>query len=516
MPDVPCLYPQDFTNLLLTQLPVYTEEILRDVRPTDGLLGHVSTGQWNAFRGVSQTQDRFRNVKANVSKAWEDVSETTCEGTPCDPIEHEICWGWDRLTFGQERQSWKSQLLCFDQMISATQAVEHTEQIVSEILRPATSDIGSFYVRKKALDLAGRKILANATMSNFTWSWELTGDSEIYGLPSAWPTSKLTPEMLQRQFTPLMYNGYFGKWTNDPFWGEYNQFAELITDMDTVWALDKLSTNQRISDLWRFTQWGPAHEYYKYGMGGNIGNYMTHVDPFVLRFNRRNDGRAQLVLPFENVEATVGIGSQFNDDFANAQYQMSFIWHRFAWELQVVQMESVNPMMPFMVRGLNGQWNFAIDDLGADCDGKPIANYRKNKGFFYADFRFAGRPKYTEWLTAIFHKREPMVVYVVDVCAADPGYPAQIYRSACDGCDTVYRWEPEPQEDGSFVLDADTVTCNEEPIANGAIDAANLAALVIALNADGELNNLGTWVADGVDLLLTGATCKPVLPWVTE
>lgn len=513
MSDQACLFPDQFSNLLLTQLPVYTEEILRDVRPTDGLMGHIQSGQWDPFRGVTQTQDRFRNVKANVANKWETVSETSCEGSPCDPIENEICWGWDRLTFSQERQSWKSQMLCFDQMISATQAVEHVQQIVSDILRPATQDITSFYVRFKALELAGNKLLANATMSSFTWTWNPVGNENIYATPSAFPTSKLTPEMIQRQLPRMRNRGYFGKWTNDPFWGGYDQFAELITDDDTCWELDKIATNSRVSDLWRFQMWDAAHEYYKYGMGGQIGNYMTHVDPFCLRFNKRGS-QVQLVLPFKNSAATVGIGSDDNPDYHNAQYQISFIWHRFAWKLLTVKMEQVNALMPFLVRGLNGEWRFAIDNLGSDCDGKAIANYRRNKGFFYADFRLAGRPMYTEWLTAIFHMREPKVIYEVAPCAADPGYPAQTYNSACDGCDTTFRWQPDANDSGHYVLAANSTTCNSEPLANGAIDAASLAALVTALNGDTDLGAIGTWSADGTDLVLTGATCKPFLPWV--
>lgn len=513
MPEVPCLYPQQFLNLLVTQLPVYTDTILRDWRPTDGLLGHISTGQWNPFSGTTQYQDRFRNVKANVTKKWEAVNHESCEDAPCDPTEHEIGWGYDRNSFTQERQSWRSQLLCFDQMMSATKAVEHIEQIVNEVLRPATKDISSMYIRKKALALAGRKLLANATMSSFTGTWATTGDAEIYYTPSAFPTSKLTPEMLQKQVPRMRNIGYFGKWTNDPFFGGYDNFAELITDDETAWSLDKIATNQRISDLWRFTMWSAAHEYYRYGMGGQIGNYMVHVDPFALRFNRVGS-RLQVVLPFKNTAATVGIGSDDNPDYHNAQYQISFIWHRFAWMLKVVQMQSVNPAMPFMVRGLNGEWNFAIDDLGGDCDGKPIANYRKNKGFFYADFQYAGQPLNTEWLTAILHLREPMVVYEVAPCATDPGYPEQNYRSANDGCETSFRFEVTPDADGHYVLDANTVTCNDEPVDNGAIDAATLAALVIALNGDADLGALGTWVADGNDLILNEATCRPVLPWV--
>ena len=508
-----CLFPQDFSQLLLTQLPIYVEQILRDVRPTDGLMGHVQSGQWDPFKGIQQTQDRFRNVKANVAKSWEDVSETSCEGAPCDPIENEICWGWDRTTFGQQRQSWKSQMLCFDQLISATQAVEHIDQIVSEILRPATQDITSMYVRKKALDLAGNKLLANATMSPFTFTWNTVGNEDLYLVPSAWPTSKLTPEMIQRQLPRMRNLGYFGKWTNDPFWGGYDQFAELLTDDDTVWELDKIAANSRISDQWRFSMWDAAHEYYKYGMGGQIGNYMTHVDPLSLRFNRTAANGAQVVLPFKNEAATVGIGSTDNADYHNAQYQISFIWHRFSWSLLTQQLQQVNPMMPFLVRGLNGQWNFAIDNLGADCDGKAIANYRKNKGFFWADFRLAAKPMYTEWLTAIFHMREPKVIYEIAPCAADPGYPAQEYSSACDGCETTYRWEPDADSEGNYVLAANSVTCNDDPVANGAISSATVGALATDLNNDAEMGALGTWSADGTDLVLTDATCKPYLPW---
>lgn len=514
MPGQSCLTPQQFTNLLVSQLPVYSPEILRDIRPTDGLAGHISVGQWDPFAGVQQTKDRFRNVKANTTKKWEDVSETTCVGSPCDPTENEIGWGWDRITFGQQRQSWKSQLLCFDQEISATKAVEHIGQIVSDILRPATQDINSMYVRKKSLDLAGNKILADASMTPFTFTWSTIGNEEIYLTPSAFPTSKLTPEMIQRQLPKMRWMGYFGKWTNDPFFGGYDQYAELITDDDTVWSMDRVSTNQNIANLWRFTQWNDAHDYYKYGMGGSIGNFMTHVDPFCLRFNKVGN-KLQVVLPSKNVDATVGIGNTWNTDYDNAQYQVSFIWHRFAWKLKVQQLAQINSMMPFLVRGLNGEWRFAMNDLGSDCDGNPIANYRQNKGFFYADFRYGAEPSYTEWMTAILHMREPLPFYVVAPCAADPGYPTQDYNSANDSCDTTYFWEPDANGSGHYVLSADTVTCNDEPVANGAIDSASLAALVTDLNNDAELGALGTWSTSEGKLWLTGATCRPFLPWVT-
>ncbi len=521
--NVPCnLSAAEFSNFILSQLPVYEKEILRNVRPTDMLAAHVSSGMWDAFSGTSQTQDRFTTVFPNTTAKWQDVADTSCAAdAPCDPVENEIGWGYKRLTFGQQKQSWRSQMICFDQEISATKAAEHFAQIISDILRPASAAVTSMYVRKKALELAGRKLLANGTMSPFTFSWETDGNQEIFMTPSALPTSKLTPEMIKRQIPYLRNIGYFGKWTNDPFWGGYDAFAELITDDDTVWELDKLATAPNVSNAWRFTEWMAGHDYFKYGMGGQIGNYMTHIDPFTLRFNKNTNApggttKLQLVLPYRNdAVATAGLNDTVNEDYLNAQYQVSFIWHRFSWELLTQRMEQINPLMPFLVRDLSGKWQFAIDNLGSDCNGVAIPNYRRNKGFFYADWRLAGRPRYTEFLTAILHMREPQVIYEVAPCASDPGYPAQVYNSANDSCGDPIRWIPAANGSGHYVLDANSVTCNEEPVANGAIDAASLAALVTALNGDVTLGAIGTWSTDNGYLILTDYSCTPVLPWVT-
>ena len=50
---------------------------------------------------VEITQDRFRNVYPNVTKAWRKVvaNGPGCVGSPCDPPEHQIGWGADRLTY---------------------------------------------------------------------------------------------------------------------------------------------------------------------------------------------------------------------------------------------------------------------------------------------------------------------------------------------------------------------------------------------------------------------------------
>lgn len=517
-----CLNPTQFSQFLLEQLPIYEEMIIRDVTPTDGWIGHVSVGQWDPFDGTQHVLDRFKDVQPNVTKKWNPVTNSACLGgvdAPCDPPENFIGWGSKRITYGQERQSWRSQLLCFDQILTVNKAQQNIEQIVSDILRPATSRIASQYLRKKLAEIAGKKWLASAAMTDFTYAWETTGDAEIYITTSGEPTSKITPQMLQRRVQPLRNIGYFGKWTNDPFFGGYDSLIELVTDDDTAWDLDKIATDLKVSQAWRFNQWDAAHDYYKYGMGGQLGNYMVRIDPFPLRFNKVSTNRFQIVLPYINsaAEATTGIGRANNPDWFTAQYQFSYIHHRMAAKVMVQRMEQVNALMPFAVRDLSGQWRFAINDLGIDCNGNPIANYRGNKGFFYADFQYATEPYYTEWEELIFHKREPAYVVAVDTCADDPGSPTQYYNSANTTCGTTIEFTPVADDTGHYVLAADTVTCDGNVINNGAIDAASIAALVTALNADtGGAADLGTWVQFGSDIQLTETECQSVvLSWVT-
>lgn len=513
-----CISPQEFAQFLDEQLPIYDEMIIRDIRPTDGWIGHVSVGVWDPFDGTEHSRDRFRNVQPNVTKRWNEVDNTACIGgdqAPCDPPENFICWGYDRITYGQERQSWRSQLLCFDQILTVNKAQEHLSQIISDILKPSTSRIASFYLRKQAAKLAGKKWLASSAMADFTFSWQLTGDEEQFITTSGEPTSKITPQMLQRRVAPLRNVGYFGKWTNDPFFGGYDQFIELVTDDETAWDLDKIASDGRVSDAWRFQMWDAAHKYYQYGMGGQLGNYMVRVDPFPLRFNKVSTNRFQVVLPYENVGATVGIGSQDNTDFHNAQYQFSIIHHRMALKVRVQRMESVNPLMPFAVRDLSGAWRFANNDLGQDCEGRAIANYRGNKGFFYADFQYSTEPVYVEWEELIFHKREPAFVTEVDTCATDPGYPTQNYNSACDECEDTQIFSPQEDSATNFHIEANTITCEGVPIVHAAKSSATIAALVTALNADTGTRALGLWVQQGVQILLTETTCADVeIPWV--
>lgn len=165
-----------FTNYLLSQTPSYDKKILADIRPSDGFwIGAVATAPWEAFTTESHTQDRFRAVFPNLTKRWRNVGAPTgCVGTPCDKVENQIGWGTERKTYQLEQQSWATPLLCWDQMLLVTEAQQHFRQIISDILKPATGWIMSNFLRKRLAQNAGKKMLADATMQDFLYSWEST------------------------------------------------------------------------------------------------------------------------------------------------------------------------------------------------------------------------------------------------------------------------------------------------------------------------------------------------------
>ncbi len=448
-----------FAQFLVTQTPKFDEMILQTVRPHDSWIGHVSTGTWKAFMGNTLYQDRFEVVYPDVTQAWNSVdgaTGTNCTGNPCDPTENQIGYGATRRTYSPERQSWSSALFCYDQILPVTQAVANFKSIIAKILKPATTTIMSWFLKKRALFWADTKFVTNSTASTFIYVWQNVGTSEQILLTSQIPTSKLTPQFLQRQVQPLTSLGYFGE---NPYGGKDNiPLIELVTDLDTCWELDRLGgttgigggVSPSLAANWRFTQWDAANPYWRYGLSGQVGNFSTRIDSEQLRFNYAGPSgnstypfKFQLVLPFKNVVSSgsggaAGIKSIPNPDYFLSQYRISFIWHRMAMEVLTAESPSINSEMPFMKRDFGGKWFFAMDNLtcGTDVNGNPIAvdNSRRNKGMFKADFNLAIRPLYTEYAMAIFHKGEPQCLYVVNTCNADPGYPTQSYASSNTTC----------------------------------------------------------------------------------
>jgi len=450
---------------------------MEDIRPTDGWLLNISTGTTPMGTPVEITQDRFRSVWPNTTKTWTRVlaNGPGCTANYCDPREHQIGWGADRLTYYAEQQQWGTPLLCYDQDMHITHAEQHIDQIINEILRPATTAISSNFLRKRHVYWSKQKNTANSSLTPFTFQWTSAAgftpdgtpgnDDETYFDCSVSPANvyKLVPQMLQNRFSPLMRRGYAGK---NPF-KETAPFIEFVTDMDTCWDLDKLGGQQGVGGgdspnvlgNWRFTEWGAANEYWRYGFTGQIGNFMVRVDEMGLRFNfvtdlgpgawggNGNRYRYQIVLPYVNNITTgaggaAGIGSDENPAFDSAQFAISHIAHKKGMELLVPDAAPLNPEMPFGHRDFGGKWRFAMHDLGADQSGATISNKWENKGQFIAWFKYYIRPLHYEFMEAFFHMREQFCIPQISPCSPSPGYPAQDYTSSLPICPLPAQYEP--------------------------------------------------------------------------
>ena len=451
-----------FTQFLVDEQPKYDKEIIESIRPNDGWIGHVATGEFPAHSGNSLIQDRFEVVYPDTTKTWDAVQYQSCAGNPCDPKQYTIGWGSSRISYSLETQTWVTPLMCFEQQMLVTHAQEQFDQIIRRILKPATIAIQGSFARKRALFQAvnaGNGFVASATFgqpsSQFAFQWLIDASgSEGILVTSAMPTSKLTPQMLQVRFEPINFRGYFG---TDPFDDEKSPpLIELVTGMTDNWELDKLATSvaaaggPTLASNWRFTEFAAANKFWRYGYSGQIGNYATRVDPMQMRFNYRGlntDAATKAAYPYafdfvqpyvNNVSSGAGgapgLKSDYNPAYLAAQYAFTFVWHKKAMELLTLAKTTINPEMPYVVPDWSGQWRFLMHDLGADCHGCVIDNKFGNKGLFAARFKQAIRPVHPEWAEAYFHQREPACIMTIAPCNASPGYPTQNYNSANTPC----------------------------------------------------------------------------------
>jgi len=540
--------PCDFIQALVDEQPNYDKYIVEDLRPTDGEIGHISIGEFPAFSGVNLFQDRFNHVAVNTTRPWKRVSYESCVGRPCCKSENQTGVGSTRLNYYLEEISYSTPLLCFDQQLHVTHAVEQWNYIISDILKPIPSGVQSMWIRKRGLQWAKHRFVANANFGtpvsefNYTWANDVNGN-EVYLLTSAMPTSKLTPQMLQRRVGPLTRIGYHGK---DPYKEEKNlPMIELVTGEHTLWDLEHLSGqpggsgSPTLPNNWRFTEWDAASKFWRYGFTGQLGEFMVRVDTFEMRFiylgasgNATYPFKFQLVLPYVNITSSgaggaMGLKSEDNPDYETAPYRFTRVWHKEAMQALVQDTAKINAMMPYAVRDFGGKWKVVLPHVLVDENGvvTPIDNRRENQCQFLMDLQMAIRPNHTEWMEWYFHIAEPSCVTVVEPCSMGPCYPPAREGEACPQHYLAHNWPcPTPvtpftftptldSVTGSYNLEANTVLCDLAPISHGIITATTIADLVTQLNA--QLANLGVWaVASPTTITLTGSNCATVtLPW---
>lgn len=513
---------QQFAAFLASNVPVYDEEVAKDFRPVDGgLAGYYRTMPFEGFTGVQHTFNRYRSNFPNLTGAWflqgseSGGLQTECNGTPCDRPQQQISWGTDRFTYPLEGQQWSTQLLCYDEMMTVTQAADEFRYIISDVLAPVSKWVTGDYVMKRAIaqgysNRGGPYCVTSAGLQQFSMAWEPGGyvflDTTLNTGGAADPVGKMTPPILQLFAQKLYMDGAVKRGE------EYFDRLEFHTDQETFW--DMRQGNPTLSDKLRFT-WGEfpidAPEFYRFGFKGFVGDYAVKCLDFPLRFNKVSSGRYQYVPPFTNSSATIGTGSTPNQAWINAHYQFSLINNRRAFVVKPFKPHAINPEMPFMLRDYAGKWRFVMNNLGADANGVTIDNSRMNKGKFIADYELAFQAIQPEWCIPFFHVREPQCVLIIGACSADPGYPTQNYNSAPVLCNSIQLYTPVVNASGTggpvgqYLIPATSVLVNGNIVSNPSLSATTVANLIISLNSTATTAALGTWslYTDGVSIALT-------------
>lgn len=423
-----CKHYQDF---LFDRTPHYDEDILRDWFPTDDAwMGQTLVGTWDAFTGDTHVFDRMHVGMPDETGCWQTIDTSNCTGTPCAPDERTIGWGSTRKTYGKERRSYITNVLCFDQIDSKAKAKEQFAMIIQG-LREVTKMVNSNWMRTWALRGAETLYIAGAAGLTHTINDNVFGtgtncDDIVLDSDAQLPTSKLTIEYLMTFYESLQFTGYFkSKYVPTGIF-------KLITDPIT--ARDLREGNPALSQLYRFSDFAKGGELFKYGISTAVGNFGIMFDPYPMRFVDIGNGNLRRVYPWQNVPATIGIKPQVDPVYTGAAYQVSYIWHPEAMRVLAQELRPVSSEMPFLIRDLAGKWRFTGPESDALVVTDPVTattctidNKRRNQGLWWADFQRGVRYERPELVRAILHLREAQCVVDQPRCAAVPAYTTQSF-----------------------------------------------------------------------------------------
>lgn len=501
---------RQFSNVIMRRTEHLEDDIIKDITPINSMTGMVEMGTFQPFDGTSHTFDRFNRVAVNQSVAWAGVSDVNCVGTPCDPSETEIGFGTTRVEYGLQKKSFRTQLVCYDQILTLDRAVEFWSNAYQQL-----RDVQELVIENRFMSeyfrTAQYKWVAGGTNASGLTPFTFTETGNLINVTvSSLPTIGMTVNMLKRRLQTQILNGALGKTPmNQP------PELEVLASMETIW--DLIQGNSNLTDHWRFTEFDTgSKEYNQYGWAGRVGNFMLHAALRPLRFQINANGTLQQVFPYTNIPGSTGIKGIVNEDYINAPVEALFIWNRRVMKQLVLDAAPVNPNMPFAVRSLGGKWQFVMNNLtcGVDVNGNPIAvdNSRMNKGRWIADFEFATKPQYPEFGEVFLFLRAPACIVGASPCGLSTAYPEQNYSSANDGCttsETVLTILPILSAGGTYEVALDTIQCNGITVAHQAITGTStLAALVAQMNL--LVGQLGTWAVSGANITLTGTACTNI------
>jgi hypothetical protein len=432
-----------YFDVLFDRAPHFDEDLQKDWYPTDDAwLGKMATIPWEARTGTEHVWDTTHIGAPDLSQAWAkfDTQSSACLAGACTWPEISVCWGSTRKVYDQERIGYRTNVLCFDQINTRAKANKQMADIlagIKEIAKMVQSD----YCRRNALMMNDTLYICGSALATVPITGSMfTGAALTMDIGGAGnlPTSALTIDYLRRFYDPLQFKGYFkSKWVPQ---GMFN----LITDMNT--GSQMIELNPQLLGEYKFTDFLEGGRLYKYGVNRAIGNFSLSWDESPIRFYwDAGAGVMRRVFPWHNVPATIGVKPDLSSQYLLAPYQVSFIWHPEACKRAVPNMESVNPLLPFMTRDQTGEWHF----LGGNRDKTFLAtdpasgqtctidNKAGNQGLLWSQFSNAIKFEKPEWTRAILHLRDPGCVNDFAVCSVPPAYVLQNYSDACPLCDTL-------------------------------------------------------------------------------
>jgi hypothetical protein len=419
----------DLTSYLFRRMPEYDVAILRDHFPIDDAwVGHMKAMEWNPFSGTEHTYDQMHTAFPDLTGCWQPVNtnQDGCLTGPCQTPEKLIGWGSTRKTYGYEKASIRTNVLCFDEMVTRQRAKEQVSIILSG-LREASITTQSDWMRRKALqENLNIYVAGSAGLVVPITEGMFAPDCTTIDMGSAGslPTSMLTLPYLQRLVPKLKLDGYFKK--------QYLAGGMLKLITDEVTAFQLTNGNPQLIANYRYTDFDKGGALYKYGISTAVGNFGISYDFFPMRFEHIGGGVLQRVFPYTNGPATIGIQRLVSDAYINAPYQINYIWHPEAMLRLTPKMVTINPEMPFLNRDLAGKWmfvgpqsdSFVVTDpaTGQQC---TYDNSRRNLGFFRADFQAGIKAEYPQWTRPILSLRDPGCVTDMPRCTTIPSYTTQ-------------------------------------------------------------------------------------------
>lgn len=278
-----------------------------------------------------------RVLSTSIMDAWTATSQNNGTGivnTGCIPSPTALEFGHTTRSFSLETAAWMTPCVCLDDLktpFSVQQQVSKTVQALTEF----TAITLDYRYRASYTTIAGSVNQIVSLRPNLPTNTAINA-----ALPP--PTGSMTNDILDK-FARLEDRngggrGSFGMENGVPLYA-------WITSDDA--SRDILRNNSELRQDIRFGQ--PSQLLAPLGIERNFGRYYHVIDPFLPRYTY-SVGTWTQVFPFVSSNTSFGIKWEPNPDYEAAPYELQFLFHRGAMEIDVQQTGPDIPDAPFTDR----------------------------------------------------------------------------------------------------------------------------------------------------------------------